>query len=90
MCRMGNPDDSAPCGPFLKSLQNEEVYRQEYCDPGEVLASIGDFIDRVYNERRLRPALGCRSPSEFERMLINRAATVYGHTFLTRPQLSQD
>lgn len=83
MSRKGNPYDNATCESFLKTLKYEEVYRQEYRGLGEVLDSIGGFIERVYNERRLHSALGYRTPSEFEQMLALPAARVHGHTFLT-------
>ena len=50
MSRKGNPNDNATCESFMKTLKYEEVYRQEYRDLAEVLASIGCFIERVYNE----------------------------------------
>jgi putative transposase len=83
MSRKGNPYDNATCESFMKTLKYEEVYRQEYRDLSEVLASIGCFIERVYNERRLHSALGYRLPVEFERMLAIPATKVYGGTFLT-------
>jgi len=58
MSRKGNPYANATCESFLKTLKYEEVYRQEYRDLGEVLDSIGGFIEGVYNERRLHSALG--------------------------------
>jgi putative transposase len=67
----------------MKTLKYEEVYRQDYRDLAEVLASIGGFIERVYNEKRLHSALGYRPPAEFERMLAIPAARVHGHTFLS-------
>jgi putative transposase len=82
MSRKGNPYDNATCESFMKTLKYEEVYRQEYRDLAEVLASIGGFIERVYNEKRLHSALGYRPPAEFERMLAIPAARVHGHTFL--------
>ena len=83
MSRKGNPYDNATCESFMKTLKYEEVYRQEYRDLGEVLDSIGGFIERVYNERRLHSSLGYRPPAEFERMLTIPATRVYGRAFLT-------
>jgi transposase InsO family protein len=83
MSRKGNPYDNATCESFLKTLKYEEVCRQDYRDLGEVLDSIGGFIERAYNERRLHSALGYRPPSEFERMLTIPAERVRGHTFPT-------
>ena len=82
MSRKGNPYDNAACESFMKTLKYEEVYRQEYRDLAEVLASIGCFIDRVYNERRVHSALGYLAPAEFERMLPMPATRLYGRTFL--------
>jgi putative transposase len=50
----------------MKTLKYEEVYRNEYRDLQEARASIGEFLERVYNEKRLHSALGYRSPAEFE------------------------
>jgi transposase InsO family protein len=83
MSRKGNPYDNATCESFMKTLKYEEVYRQEYRDLAEALASIGGFIERVYNERRLHSALGYCPPAEFERMLAIPTTKVYGRTYLT-------
>ncbi|MBZ5543788.1 MAG: integrase core domain-containing protein [Acidobacteriia bacterium] len=80
MSRKGNPYDNATCESFMKTLKYEEVYRQEYRDLAEVLASIGCFIERVYNERRLHSALGYRPPAEFERALSIPEGLVLGQS----------
>ena len=49
MSRKGNPWDNAACASFLKTLKYEEVYRTEYRDLAEAQASIGVFLERVYN-----------------------------------------
>jgi len=66
MSRKGNPHDNAQAESFLKTLQYEEVRRAEYRDLADACASIGEFIERVYNEKRLHSALGYRPPVEFE------------------------
>jgi putative transposase len=66
MSRKGNPWDNAACESFMKTLKYEEVYRSEYRDLGEARASIGQFLERVYNRKRLHSALDYRSPAEFE------------------------
>ena len=68
MSRKGNPYDNAACESFMKTLKYEEVYRQDYRDLAEALASVGEFINRTYNSQRLHSALGYRPPEEFERM----------------------
>ena len=66
MSRKGNPYDNAACESFMKTLKYEEVYRNEYRDFDEARASIGEFLERVYNRKRLHSALGYVPPAEFE------------------------
>ena len=66
MSRKGNPYDNAACESFMKTLKYEEVYRNEYRDFPEARASIGEFLERVYNQKRLHSALGYLPPAEFE------------------------
>ena len=73
MSRKGNPYDNAACESFIKTLKYEEVYRQEYRNLAEALASIRQFIDQIYNQQRLHSALGYSPPEEFERDACQRA-----------------
>lgn len=66
MSRKGNPYDNAACESFMKTLKQEEVYRNEYRDFHEARASIGEFLEHVYNQKRLHSALGYLPPAEFE------------------------
>jgi transposase InsO family protein len=66
MSRKGNPYDNAACESFLKTLKCEEVYRSEYRDLEDAFAQMGEFIESVYNTRRLHSALGYLPPAEFE------------------------
>jgi len=70
MSRKGNPWDNAACESFIKTLKYEEVYRTEYRDLAEAQASIGVFLEKVYNQKRLHSALGYLPPVEFERGLL--------------------
>ena len=69
MSRKANPWDNAACESFMKTLKCEEVYRTEYRDQAQARVRIGEFLERVYNEKRLHSALDYRPPAEFEREL---------------------
>ena len=71
MSRKGNPFDNAACESFIKTLKYEEVYRNDYRDLQEALASIGEFVEKVYNDKRLHSALGYRPPVEFEALSLS-------------------
>ena len=66
MSRKGNPWDNAACESFMKTLKYEEVLRNEYRDLAEARASIREFLEKVYNHKRLHSALGYLPPAEFE------------------------
>jgi putative transposase len=67
MSRKGNPWDNAACESFMKTLKYDEVHRNEYRDLAEARASIREFLEKVYNQKRLHSALGYLPPVEFER-----------------------
>jgi putative transposase len=67
--RKGNPWDNAACESFMKTLKYEEVYRTEYRNLADARGRIGEFLEGVYNEKRLHSALQYLAPNEFERRL---------------------
>jgi putative transposase len=69
MSRTGNPYDNARAESFIKTLKYEEVHLFEYQNFAEAYGRIGQFIEEVYNAKRLHSALGYRPPAEFERLL---------------------
>jgi len=69
MSRRGNVYDNATAESFIKTLKYEEVYRTEYRNLEEAKASIKEFLEKIYNQKRLHSALGYRPPREFEQSL---------------------
>jgi putative transposase len=69
MSRAATPYDNAQAESFIKTLKYEEVYRTEYHNLQEAKASMGEFLEKIYNQERLHSALGYRPPLEFERGL---------------------
>lgn len=76
MSRRGNPYDNAKAESFMKTLKCEEVYLREYRTIEEARESIGHFIEKVYNQKRLHSALGYCPPEEFEQALAAAPVTV--------------
>lgn len=69
MSRKGNPWDNAACESFMKTLKHEEVHRAEYRNLLDARTRIGEFLESIYNDRRLHSSLAYCSPNEFEQDL---------------------
>jgi transposase InsO family protein len=66
MSRKGNPYDNAFCESFMKTLKYEEVYLADYRTFNEAYDNIENFIESVYNEKRLHSKIGYLPPIEYE------------------------
>jgi putative transposase len=66
MSRVGNPYDNAKAERFMRTLKEEEVDGSAYRDVDDARASIGAFIETVYNRQRLHSALDYLSAEEYE------------------------
>ncbi|NMC58111.1 MAG: transposase, partial [Candidatus Methanofastidiosa archaeon] len=63
---LGLNDDNAFAESFIKTLKVEEVYLNEYETFEDAFRNICNFIENVYNHKRLHSALNYRSPVQFE------------------------
>jgi putative transposase len=66
MSAVGNPYDNAKAESFFKTLKREEVYLKQYQTFQEAEDNIRQFIEDVYNNKRLHSSLGYLPPTEFE------------------------
>jgi transposase InsO family protein len=66
MSHKASPWENGGCESWMKTLKQEEVFRQEYRNLPEARSRLERFIDKIYNQRRLHSALGYRPPAEFE------------------------
>ena len=62
----GNPYDNAWVESFMKTLKYDEVYMGNYETYLNVIEKLPDFIEEVYNKKRLHSSLGYLTPEEFE------------------------
>jgi putative transposase len=73
MAAVGNPYENAQVESFFRTLKLEEVYIKEYRDFEEAEENLGEFIEEVYNHKRLHSSLGCLPPVEFEAQHARKA-----------------
>jgi putative transposase len=72
MSRRGNPYDNTKAERFMRTLKSEEVYLFEYESLEETRSRIGEFLEQVYNQKRLHSAIGYLPPAEYEQNLSNQ------------------
>lgn len=74
MGEKGNSYENAHAESFIKTIKIEEVYMNEYETMEDVYRNIKQFIERVYNKKRLHSSIGYKPPIEFEQEVLNICA----------------
>jgi len=67
MSRPGRPWENGRCESFIKTLKHEELDARQYHTLEELRDHVTEFIEQIYNLKRLHSALAYRSPIEFEK-----------------------
>lgn len=62
----GNPYDNAFVESFMKTLKQEEVYLASYETYLDVIENLPNFIEEVYNKKRIHSGIGYLTPEELE------------------------
>jgi transposase InsO family protein len=75
MAAVGNPYENAKAESFFRTLKMEEVYLKDYQDFEEAEQNIAEFIEEVYNQKRLHSSLGYLPPVEFETLYALKAGS---------------
>lgn len=70
MSASGNPYENAFAESFNKTLKIEEVYINEYETFEDAYRNIKQFIEAVYNRKRLHSSIGYVPPEEFEKEVL--------------------
>ncbi len=68
--RLATPEDNAFIESFFKTMKKEEVYFKDYKTMNDVIKNLPNFIDEVYNKKRLHSSLGYKTPEEFEQEIL--------------------
>jgi transposase InsO family protein len=66
MSAAGRPTENAFVERVIRTLKEEEVALNEYQDFEDAQTRIGQFLDDVYNTKRVHSALGYQTPAEYE------------------------
>jgi putative transposase len=65
MAAVGHPDENPYAERLIRTIKEEEVDLSDYHDFTDAYQQLGDFLDDVYNRKRIHSALGYLTPLEF-------------------------
>jgi putative transposase len=71
MGRRGDAYDNAPVESVISTIKNELVNRSRFKTRDQARLAVFDYIETLYNPRRLHSSLGHRSPDDYERIKLN-------------------
>ena len=66
MAAVGQANQNPIAERVIRTIKEEEVYLSDYQDYPDAYQQIGQFIEAVYQHKRIHSALGYLTPDEFE------------------------
>jgi len=76
MAAVGKPEENGFAERLMRTIREEEVRLTDYVDYHDAYAHIGQFLEDVYNRKRIHSALGYLTPAEFEADWVSRQLQV--------------
>ena len=67
MAEVGHSEQNGYAERVIRTIKEEEVYLNEYGSYEEAEKQIGNFIEAVYNQKRIHSSLGYLTPVEYEK-----------------------
>jgi transposase InsO family protein len=72
MATVGKAEENGYAERFMRTVKEEEVDLSDYDDFADARQQIGQFIQDVYNQKRIHSSLGYLTPAEFEAAWLSR------------------
>jgi putative transposase len=66
MAAVGKPEENGYAERLMRTIKEGEVALTGYADFADARRQLGQFLDAVYNRKRIHSALGYLTPAEFE------------------------
>lgn len=72
MAAVGKPEENGFAERLIRTIREEEVQLTDYADYHDAYTHMGQFLEDVYNHKRIHSALGYLTPAEFEADWVSR------------------
>jgi transposase InsO family protein len=70
MAAVGKPEENGFAERLMRTIKEEEVDLSEYRDFGDAHRQLGQFLDDVYNRKRIHSSLDYLTPAEYEQQWL--------------------
>lgn len=74
MAAVGKPEENPYAERLIRTIKEEEVDLSDYHNFSDAYQQIGQFLQDVYNRKRIHSALGYLTPTEFAALRVGGAA----------------